>query len=375
MSADIADAKADAVNDRILSVDVLRGFDMFWLAGGTGLALGIVGLCGESVKSVLLPQLDHAKWIGFTFYDFIFPLFVFVVGMSVVFSLGKLLERKGQLAAYKRIVRRAVLMYVLGLIYYGGMGSGWSDIRLMGVLQRLAICYLITGLLFCHLGTRSLVGICAGILVVYWFLLCFVPLPGHNAVSWESNETWTAYVDAHFLPGRKHDGDWDANGILGTISAVSSCLMGVFSAKLLIAKSLSPMKKAAYLVGGGAILTVLGLLLGLQTPIIKMIWTPSYVLLAGGLSVFLLGLFHLIVDVWKIRWWTPPFIWIGANALTIYLARNFMDFNALADRFVGGGLASITGPEVGYLLRVVLSLAFSLAFVRYLYRKGIFLRV
>ncbi|MBX7255511.1 MAG: DUF5009 domain-containing protein [Candidatus Hydrogenedentes bacterium] len=361
--------------DRVLSVDVLRGFDMFWLAGGTGLALGIVGLCGERAKALLLPQLDHAKWIGFTFYDFIFPLFVFVVGMSVVFSLGKLLERKGRTAAYKRIARRAVLMYMLGLVYYGGMGGGWSDIRLMGVLQRLAICYLITGLLFCHFGTRSLVAICVTILAGYWFLLSFVPAPGHETVSWEPDGTWTAFVDAHWLPGRKHEGTWDANGILGTISAVSTCLMGVFSAQLLIAGTLSAQKKAGYLIGGGLVVTVLGLLLGLQTPIIKMLWTPSYVLVSGGLSVFLLGVFHLIVDVWKIRWWTPPFLWIGANALTIYLARNFMDFNALADRFVGGGVAAMVGPDVGYLLRVVLSLAFSLAFVRYLYRKGIFLRV
>jgi predicted acyltransferase len=362
-------------NERILSVDVLRGFDMFWLVGGTGLALAIVRLCGEPCRSLLLPQFDHAKWIGFTFYDLIFPLFVFIVGMSLVFSLGTLLRDKGRWAAYKRMIRRATLLYLLGLFYYGGLSYPWSEIRWLGVLQRLALCYFFAGLLFCHLSTRGLVVACAAILLGYWALLGFVPVPGHDAIPWAQGENWATYIDAHFLPGRKHEGVWDANGILGTAPAVGTCLLGVLAARLLQNASTPDKHKVIYLVAGGAVMAALGWLWHIEFPVIKKIWTSSYVLVAGGYSCMLLGFFYLILDVWKIRWWTAPLVWIGANPLTIYLARNIADFNKLADRFVGGSLAASLRPDVAYLFQMLVSLALSLALVGFLYRKRIFLRV
>ena len=368
-------AGSDTRTDRVMSVDVLRGFDMFWLVGGMGLALAVIRLAGPTAKAWLLPQTDHAKWVGFTFYDFIFPLFVFVVGMSVVFSLTKLLEQKGRWAAYKRIARRVVLMYLLGVFYYGGMSHVWSEIRWLGVLQRLALCYGISGLLYCHLKLRGLLVVCVALLVGYWALLTFVPVPGATAVSWEKGENWATYIDAHFLPGQKHEGTWDAEGLLSTLPAVSSCLMGVFAAMLLANKSVPDAKKALYFISIGAALAVVGGLWGLQLPIIKMIWTSSYALLAGGLSFALLGVLYLVVDVWKIRAWVAPFIWIGANPLTIYLARNMFDFNKLADRFVGGSIQATLGPDWGYFVRMVVSLGLSLAVVRFLYVKKVFLRV
>ncbi|MBI3192647.1 MAG: DUF5009 domain-containing protein, partial [Pedosphaera parvula] len=330
---------------------------MFWLVGGTGLALGIVRLMGEPWKTWLLPQLDHAEWIGFTFYDFIFPLFVFVVGMSIEFSLGKLLRERGKAAAYKRIFRRFVLLYLLGVLYYGGLSSPMASIRWLGVLQRIALCYLITGLLFCHLRTRGLAAVGVGILVGYWILSGFVPIPGHTSVSWAEGENWAAWVDHHFLPGSKHEGTWDANGLLGTLPAVSTCLLGLFASQLLLRGDLPPRRKVLLFLAGGVALVVAGYLWGLHFPIIKKIWTSSYVLVSGGYSLMLLGCFYLVLDVWKVRWWTAPFVWIGVNPLTIYLARNFADFNAFADRFVGGSIAAAVSEDVAYFLRVVVSLA------------------
>jgi predicted acyltransferase len=266
-------------------------------------------------------------------------------------------------------------MYILGVFYYGGMNHVWGEIRWLGVLQRLALCYLFAGLLYCHLKVRGMIAVCAALLIGYWILLAFVPVPGATAVSWEKGENWATYIDAHFLPGTKHEGTWDAEGLLSTIPAVSSCLLGVFAAMLLANKTLTDQKKVLYFVGIGAALAAVGGVWGLGFPIIKMIWTSSYALLAGGLSFIALGVLYLLVDVWKLRAWAKPFIWIGANPLTIYLARNMFDFNKLADRFVGGSIQATLGPDWGYLARMIVSLGLSLLVVRFLYVKKIFLRV
>lgn len=362
-------------SERIVSVDVLRGFDMLWLIGGTGVALAAGMMCPEPVRGVILSQCKHVDWAGFHFYDLIFPLFVFVVGMSLVFSLGTLLEKEGRFAAYKRLLRRAALMYVLGLIYYGGMNHPIAEIRWLGVLQRLALCYLIAGILFCHLSPRTLMGVCVAALLGYWLLLCFVPLPGHTEISWKAAETWPCYIDALYLPGRKADGTWDPEGYLSTIPAVCTCLLGVFAALLLKYPQYTPARKGLLFLGIGAALVAAGWLWGLHFPVIKKIWTSSYVLVAGGYSFLLLGIFYWIVDVWRIRFWTAPLLWIGMNPITIYMARNLMDFNALAERFTGGSLAAAVGVDVAHLLQMIVSLAFSLLLLRFLYRKRIFLRL
>ncbi len=361
--------------ERIVCVDVLRGFDMFWLVGGAGVSLGIFRFFPEPFKTTLSNQLEHVAWIGFRFYDLIFPLFLFIVGMSVVFSLGRLIEEKGRVQAYKRIFRRFALMFVLGVLYSGGMTHGWSGIRWMGVLQRLAFGYLFAGLLFCHLDWRGLLTVCATLLVAYWALLCFVPLPGHNGISWAPGENWACYLDAQWLPGRKHDGAWDPEGILSTLPAIVTALLGLLSAQLLISERFTPWRKFAGFMAAGIALVAGGYLWGFEFPIIKKIWTSSYVLVAGGYSVLLLGLFYLIVDIWQIRWWTTPFIWIGVNPLTIYLLRNVVDFNVLAARLVGGSADSSVLGDGLYLLRMIVSLGLSLSVVWYLNRKRLYLRV
>jgi predicted acyltransferase len=361
--------------ERIVSVDALRGFDMFWLVGGTGLGLAIVRLCGQRTREVLLPQLDHRKWAGCTFYDVIFPLFVFVVGMSVVFSLDRIRQTQGLRAAYKRIVRRFVLMFTLGLIYYGAFREPWPNIRLLGVLQRLALCYLFTAILYCHCNPRTLVAVCAAILIGYWALFSFVPVPGTGKVGTAESANWARWVDERFLPGARHEGTWDANGLLSTLPATATCLVGVFAALLIKSTSISNSRKLACLILGGTVTTAVGWLWDLQFPVIKKLWTSSYVLVTGGYSLVLLGVFYLIVDVWRFQKWARPLIWIGANPLTIYMARNLADFNQLAERFVGGNIRRAVEPDVAYLLQMIVSLALSILLVWFLHRKGVFLRV
>ncbi|MDP4284342.1 MAG: DUF5009 domain-containing protein [Bacteroidota bacterium] len=363
--------------ERILSVDVLRGFDMFWLIGGTGLALAIVKMFGQGVQNVLLPQLDHANWIGFTFYDLIFPLFEFVMGMSIIFSLSGILQKRGKVAAYKRLLRRFILLFVLGIIYYGGISGGYADVRIFGVLQRLAVTYLLAGILFIHLKPMGLIITSVIILLAYWILNVFVPVPGTGIVSMTVESNWAQYIDSIWLPGRKFDGNgtWDVNGILSTFPATVSCVLGIFASFILLDKKVNDIKKVYYLAGLGITLLVIGLIGSASFPVIKKIWSSTYVLVAGGLSFMLMGLFYWIIDVRGYKKWTLIFVWIGVNPITIYMLRKLMDFNKIAT-YIVGGTTDLHSPDTwGYLLVMAVSTLLSLLLLRFLYNNKIFIKV
>ncbi len=371
------DSKHTQQQERILSVDVLRGFDMFWLIGGTGLALAIVKLFGGGVQEVLLPQLDHAKWIGFTFYDLIFPLFEFVMGMSVVFSLSRILREEGKSAAYKRLLRRFILLFILGIIYYGGISNGWADVRVFGVLQRLAVTYLFTGILFIHFKLRGLIIVSAVVLIAYWILNVFIPVPDTGMISITKESNWAQYIDSILLPGRKlgADGTWDVNGILSTFPATISCLFGVFASFILMNKNVEQQKRVYYLVGLGVVILLIGMGWSISMPIIKKIWSSTYVLVAGGFSFILMGLFYWIIDVRGYKKWTLVFVWIGVNPITIYMLRKLVDFNKTATYIIGGTTDLHSPDAIGYLLAMIVSMILSLLLLRFLYKRKIFIKV
>jgi len=364
-----------APSDRILSVDVLRGFDMLFLIGGNGVAIAITKLFGGRFQELFLPQFDHTDWAGFTFYDLIFPLFVFIIGMSTVFSLSKIIAAEGKKAAYKRLIRRSILLFLLGIFYYGGFSNKLADIRLLGVLQRLALCYFFTGLIFIHFRPKGMVIWFFSFLITYWAFLCFVPVPGIGQISFAEGTNWANYIDQHFLPLRKHNGTWDPEGLLSTIPAICSCLLGVFAALVIKNKEFNDKKKLGFFLGGGALMVLLGYLWGIQFPVIKKIWTSSYVMVAGGYSLLLLGFFYWLIEMLNFKKWTLPFVWIGMNAISIYMAKNMVDFNGLAERFVGGDIQRLVGEKVGYLLLTLFSLALTLSLLRFLYNRKIFLRL
>src|SRR5882762_10015244 len=150
---------------RLMSVDALRGFDMFWIIGADSLVYALHRLSPSKPTSFLADQLEHAEWEGFHFYDLIFPLFIFLVGVSLVFSLTKTIEQAGRAEALKRVFRRGILLFVIGILYSGGFTESWPNMRLMGVLNRIALAYFFAGLLFCFFKSRTLVGICTGLLL------------------------------------------------------------------------------------------------------------------------------------------------------------------------------------------------------------------
>ena len=361
---------------RIISVDALRGFDMFWIIGAASLVQGLQAVGDAPWLNTLAIQLTHVEWEGFRFYDLIFPLFVFTMGVSTVFSLSRHEAEQGRGAAYRRLIRRAVLLYAIGLFYYGARSRGGDPemFRFVGVLQRIAFCYLVGGLLFLNLRLRGLVFSCLAILIGYWALLTFVPVGEHGPGNLQPGKNLANYVDQRWLPGYKWDGDWDPEGLLSNIPAVATGLLGIFAGMILQEERLRPYRRVRLLVLLGAACLAAGWLWSFEFPVIKKIWTSSYVLVAGGWSYLLLAFFYLVIDVWKIGFWARPFVWIGMNAITIYLLQNLLPLHTVVRRVVHQPLIDRFAPY-GDLLVALLSLGVAVGVCYWLYRQRIFLRV
>jgi len=411
-------ASASAPSRRIVSVDALRGFDMFWILGADSIFYAIHELSKNTSAGWLAKpaafvaeELDHAEWAGFHFYDLIFPLFVFIMGVSTVYSLSRIIEQEGRAAAVRRVLKRGVLIFLFGLIYTGGFMKPWPDIRLMGVLNRTAICYVFGGLIFCYCRPRTMVAIAVSLLLGYWALMAWVPFPdvrpvpgGDSVISKEAGFTSVSqlnlastnylhgsyvqgvnlanYLDQKYLPGFKYDGTYDPEGYLSNLPAVVTGLLGIFAGLLLQKTSVPDRKKVAWLLGAGAASAALGWIWNIEFPVIKKIWTSSYVLVAGGYSAMLLGAFYWLVDVQKWQKWCQPFIWIGMNPITLYMTSCFLGgggFDKLALRFAGGSVKNFLddhlAPGCGSLLIALIGVALFIWFARFLYQRKIFLRL
>jgi predicted acyltransferase len=416
---------------RLMSLDALRGFDMFWIIGAASIVSALNRMRPGPVIGFFKYELGHAQWEGFHFYDLIFPLFIFISGVSLVFSLDKALRQTGRSAVMLRLIRRTLLLYLAGIFYYGGLDNSWPGIRVVGVLQRIAVVYFFAGFLFCMFRPRILVAICAALLIGYWALMTFVPIrdiqmtkrnlavlaaaagdknsaalfeQDGNPSTVRDSPAWAAaermyfattnrvagkyapglnvsdHCDFRHLPGRRLINFYDPEGLLSTIPAVATGLLGVFAGLLLKSSTVRERKKLVYLVSFGLAGVALGWLWNLQFPVIKKIWTSSFVLVAGGYSALLLAVFYWVIDVLRFEAWCRPFVWIGMNSITIYLAENIIGgFDTIAARFVGGdikvwfdrhvtqGFGDIVIAAVGMLLAVL--------FLRFLYRRKVFLRL
>ena len=367
---------APPVPQRIMSVDALRGLDMFFIVGMEEVFEALSKMFPMTPS--LNDRLQHAPWAGFHFYDLIFPLFAFIIGVSLVFSLSKSLSVEDRSATTLKILKRSVILYLLGIVYYGGIDQGLDHGRLLGVLQRLALGYCAAGLAFVWLTPRKLLALTVGLLVGYWAMVTFIPVPGFGAGDFAEGHNLTNWFDKMYLPFRKWDGDHDPEGILSTLPAIATTLLGVFAGMLLKNPSTEPARKVRLLVGWGCAGVVLGLLWHLQFPIIKKIWTSSFVLLTGGISALLLAWFYYVTDIKQRRTWCQPFVWIGMNAITIYLIAHFVPLESIAKCFVGGeiqaGLDRIF-HGLGELVIALLALFFSILICRFLFNRKIFLRV
>ncbi len=361
---------------RVMSIDALRGMDMFFIVGMEEVFRAASRVW--PMEPSLMSRLDHAPWAGFHFYDLIFPLFAFIIGVSLVFSLSKAVAAEGQAGASRKVIQRAAVLFLLGIVLYGGISSGIDRLRILGVLQRLAICSCVAGLAFIWLKPRGILGLTVGLLGGYWAVMTFVPVPGFGAGDFGEGRNLANWVDKMFLPLRKWDGDHDPEGLLSSLPAIATTLLGIFAGLLIRNEAVEPGRKVRLLLIYGAAGIVAGLIWHQQFPIIKKIWTSSFVLLTAGMSAALLGVFYWVIDIKNWRGWAKPFVWIGMNAITIYVAVRLVRTDALAKRLVGGeiGLSmEMTRPGLGELTAALGGLFLAVWFCKFLHDRKIFLRI
>lgn len=363
----------DVGSGRVVSIDALRGFDMFWIIGGGTFVASLAGLWKHPVAETIQQQLHHVQWGGFHFEDLIFPLFVFLLGAVMPFAISRRLERgEGRTRIYLHIVKRTIGLILLGLIMNGLLRFDWPNMRWPGVLQRIGLCYFFAALVVVHTRWRTQVVVVIATLLAYWAVTMLVAAPGFEAGDLTAEGCLSSYVDQQVIPGTLYYGHGDNEGAISTVPAICTALLGALAGQWLRSNR-SGSRKAAGLALAGVVCVATGYVWGLAFPIIKILWTSSYVLFAGGWSLLLLALFYWVIDVLGFKRWAFFFIVIGMNPITIYFLQRFVDFGGIAEFFLGG-LAGHAG------LYAALVLPFGALMVRwlllwFLYRHRIFFKV
>lgn len=327
---------------RLISLDALRGFDMLFIMGGEALLISIMSLFPGDMAGLIAGQMGHKAWHGLAFYDIIFPMFLFLAGISFPFSLAKQLslgKSKGEISL--RIVRRAVLLIFLGMLYNGLLDFDFDNMRYASVLGRIGVAWAIASLVYLWAGKRLSVVISIAIMIGYWALLAFCKAPDADAsVSTYSMEgSIVGYIDRLLLPGTLHNVIHDPEGVLSTLPAVVTAMLGIFTGIYVRKECIGGYKKAAMMFLSSLLLLAAGYLWGELFPINKNLWTSSFVCCAGGWSLLLFTVFYFLTDVVGYRKWAFPLCVIGMNSITIYMAQQFLDFHRPVKTIFGGVLS------------------------------------
>jgi len=363
---------------RLYSLDALRGFDMFWIMGGEAIFTGLAALTGWPVLKWWAIQLEHVQWHGFHFYDMIFPLFLFIAGISFPFSIAKrIANNEGRKSIYKHIIFRGLILVALGILYNNGLRFNLGGLRYGSVLGRIGLAWMLAAIIFINTKLSWRIVWFWALLIGYWLLL--VLFPAHDLGStdpFSQTGNLASYIDRLVMPGRLYRGNHDPEGLFSTIPAISTALLGMFTGTFMMSDYLSgrKLKKVLYLVLAAAGLMIVGKIWDLAFPINKNLWSSSFVCFVGGLSMLLFAVFYLIIDVWNLRKWAFFFVVIGMNPITIYLAERIINFDN-ASRFFFGGFIELFPESWTPLLNGIAITSIGWVFLYFLYNKKIFLKV
>ncbi len=363
---------------RLYSLDALRGFDMFWIMGGESIFISIAALTGWPVFQWFATQLEHVPWHGFVFYDMIFPLFLFIAGISFPFSLAKRIQNKqSKNSIYKHVIFRGLILVILGILYNNGLKFDLSELRYGSVLGRIGLAWMFAALIFMNTKLTARILWFCGLLIFYWLLLLLFPahdLGSNDPFSQEGN--LASFIDRHILPGKLYRGNHDPEGLLSTIPAISTALLGMFTGEFLLSDRLKnkPYTKVFYMFVTAVALIVIGKIWNIFFPINKNLWSSSFVCYVGGLSLLLFVAFYLIIDIWNLRKWAFFFVVIGMNPITIYLANRIINFKS-ATNFFFGGFVEILPETWAPLINAIGMTAIGWFLLYFLYKKKIFLKI
>jgi predicted acyltransferase len=365
-----------ATEGRLMSLDALRGFDMFWITGGYMILVGLgKGLNNEWFNQHITLQINHAHWEGFTAWDLIMPLFLFVVGTAMPFSFAKRLQQgqsKGRL--YVHIFVRVVILWILGMIAQGQLLE--YDIEKLqlysNTLQSIAAGYLIASLILLNLDVRWQFVVTATLLVLYWGLMVLIPMPGQSLGQLSQDNNLAITIDKFILGPFKDETNPPYTWILSSMTFGATVMIGAFAGQLL-RSGRGKARKALILLGAGIACVVVGWAWGQSFAIVKHLWTSSMVLFAAGWSLLLLAVFYLVIDVLRLRFLAFLFVVIGMNAIAAYMATHVFDFRHLGDIFVRG-LARWTGPWQDFTAAAA-AFAVLWLILFYMYRKKTFIKI
>lgn len=366
-------------NARLMSIDAFRGFDMFWIAGGGGLLWALALLFPDAVSSVIVRQLHHAEWEGIRFEDLIFPVFLFISGLSFPFSYAKqVLAGLSPADRHFKVFRRVCALLLLGLVYNGILGTDWhklADFRYWSVLGKIGMAWGLAALVYMHFSIKGRLLVCFSGLVGYAVLLGLVaPDAPTGASSTSLDGCFVGWLDRQFTPGRLYcNGLMEPSGPFVSFFGYPTALIGMFAGDLLRSDRFTPAHKSLLLALGGAACLGVGYALSAVCPIVKKLWTPSFALVACGWGLLSFSLFHYVIDVRGWCRWAHFFRVIGANAIVAYLIQRIVNVNQVV-HYLFDGLASVIPGcadivrGTGYVLLIWLLMDF-------LYRKKIFLRI
>ena len=296
---------------RLVSLDVFRGL--------TIAAMLLVNNPGT--WSHVYPPLEHAEWNGWTPTDLVFPFFLFIVGVALTFSLGAMTERgASRRTTFRKVLLRAAIIFTLGVLLHGFPHYELAHLRIFGVLQRIALSYLLAAGIVLLTGVRGQAAALVGLLLGYWTLMTLVPVPGVGHGVLEPDKNLSNWLDLHVI-GMNHvwqeTKTWDPEGILSTLGALASVMCGVLAGHW-IRSARTAGAKVAGLFDAGLIALVAGAIWSYAFPINKSLWTGSYVLFSAGMACLVLASTYWLVDVKGSRWWTWPFVVFGTNAIAAY---------------------------------------------------------
>ena len=364
------------MSKRLVSLDVLRGLTI----------AGMILVNDPGSWEYVYAPLLHAEWHGCTPTDLVFPFFLFMVGVAISIALGKRIAAgaDAKALAYK-IVKRSAIIFLIGLLLSGFPSYDLSSIRIPGVLQRIALVYLFCSLIFINTTWIGQLRWAVSLLVVYWFLMNFIPVPGVGDPNLDPTTNLGAWLDNLLLHGHlwSQTKVWDPEGILGTIPAISTGLSGILVGHLLKSQ-LTEERKVIWLFIAGAISIVLALLWDLSFPINKPLWTSSYVLYTSGIAMQCLAVCYWFIDVLEYKKWTTPWVAFGVNALSAYvlsgLLARLLGIIKVGDQSLKGWI--FDNFFISWLDPYNASLAFAIVFVLclfipswLLYKRGIIIKV
>lgn len=375
-------------NGRLVSLDALRGFVMFWIMSGEHIIHALAKAAPIPVFVWMSSQLHHTEWEGITFYDMIFPIFLFVAGVSMPYSFDKKMNAAGvstpmelpskeKKKIYLSMLKRTCILIFLGFIVNGLLRfDGYEQTRFASVLGRIGLAWFFAGIIYLNFNLKKQIFWFTGILIGYYLAMKLIPVPGFGAGVLTKEGSLEAYIDQLFLPGRLHSKVYDPEGLFSTIPAVATALLGMFLGTFLKASgTFSTNKKLLILVTSAIVLIGIGLLWNYDFPINKRLWSSSFVCFVGGYSILFFTFFYLIIDVLGYHKWAFPLILIGSNSILIYMAsEGLVNFGHTA-AFVFGGLIKFS-PLIWQPVFTTLSVTFvQLVLLYFLYKRKWFLKI